>query len=110
MDYKKIACLSYLLINQDEQNILLKLRETLGLSQWQIDTYLARLSNEGIVDVNQDRVIITERGISLLNEFGIEKTLLENLSIDEVEKDFFSGKRLEIGEFYIPKGFMKKMK
>lgn len=84
---------------------LFSLHSKLNLSPKELFTAIESLKQNGLLDVNDDRVIITNEGVNYAARVPLKsKSDLQN---KKLIKDEFLGKKININEFYIPQNFEK---
>jgi hypothetical protein len=81
------------------------LHRQLNLSPKELFTALEKLKFNGLIDVTEDRVIITKTGIEYTVKTPLKTKVDDNKQ--RLIKENFLGKRIKINEFYIPQNFEK---
>lgn len=81
------------------------LHRQLNLSPKELFTAIEKLKLNDLIDVTEDRAIITKTGIEYTVKTPRKTNFDENKQ--RLIKENFLGKRIKINEFYIPQNFEK---
>lgn len=81
------------------------LHRQLNLSPKELFAAIEKLKSNGLIDVTEDRAIITKTGV----EYAVKTPLKTKIDDNKQRliKENFLGKRININEFYIPQNFEK---
>lgn len=84
---------------------LFTLHRQLNISPKDLFLSVENLRTNGLLDVNEDRVTLTTKGIDYSTKTTLKiKTEMTN---PKLIKEDYQGKRININEFYIPRNFEK---
>lgn len=84
---------------------LFTLHRHLNFSPKDLFLSIENLKSEGLIDVNEDRVTLTKKGIDHSTRTTL-KSKAEVASQIQIREDY-QGARIDINEFYIPRNFQK---
>lgn len=81
------------------------LHRQLSISPKELFISIENLKKNGLLEVSEDRAIITKEGIDYAAKTPLK--IKNDANIERIVKEEFLGKTIEINEFYIPQNFEK---
>lgn len=93
------------IFNSSNGLFLFTLHRQLNISPKDLFISIENLKSNGLLDVNEDRVTLTSKGIDFSTKTKL-KINTELTNSNPIKEDYL-GKSIDINEFYIPRNFEK---